>query len=131
MRLPADLYQAIKRHALDTAPRECVGLVGGFGGDLCAVFPLENIADDPTDQYQVALGDQQVALQTIANAGLKLCAVYHSHPRAAAVPSLRDIREAFPGIHIIIGMGKGLVTRAFSITGDPIRKVVEVPLEVG
>ena len=129
MHIPSDIYEEIKVHALTTAPYECCGLLGlDADGDIAARYGVGNMAEDPTRSFEIDPVDLEVAEGLAADQGLRVGAVYHSHPRASAELSDVDLRLARPDlVHLVIGMNQGIVTRAWSVSEDA---VVEEDLEL-
>lgn len=127
MRLPRAIYSALKAHAMDSAPHECVGLLAvDPATDPEAVvysFRAENVAEDPVAGYLVSPAEQLSLLWQIESAGLSLAAVYHSHPRAEATLSPIDLAvlrsepwQPYPDVlHVVMGMARGFVTRAWKV----------------
>ncbi len=87
---------------------EVSGLVFGFVADgkaVCKVFfPVRNILDRP-DKFEMDPWSVVVAHLAMEKYGLKLVAVYHTHPCGEPVPSFLDLRgmKAWPVPWIILG----------------------------
>jgi hypothetical protein len=78
--------------------------------------------------FEVDPVDLDVAEGLAADQGLRVGAVYHSHPRASAELSDVDLRLARPDlVHVVVGMNQGMVTRAWKV-GE--HEVTEEPLEL-
>jgi proteasome lid subunit RPN8/RPN11 len=75
---------AIADHALAEYPRECCGLVVVSDGEE-AYARCRNVAEKPTDHFVMSPQDYAVA----EDAG-QVVAIVHSHPGAAACPSMAD-----------------------------------------
>ena len=134
--LPDLLYRQIVRHAQVAAPMEAVGMVGGHAnGRAVVVIELPNLAGpfeffaDPFAQYR--------AERRLAEAGLTLLAIYHSHPGGGLQLSPADVHFArrWPCAHIVVvpdatGQGRdGL--RAYRVTldgSDESHEPVDVPI---
>ena len=92
--LKAAARHLVEDHVRRSLPHEAVGLLaGGPQGKVELVLPLSNIAADsysfvadPFEQYK--------ALRQIQQLGLKLLAIYHSHPGGGEMPSSRDLKYA-------------------------------------
>jgi proteasome lid subunit RPN8/RPN11 len=71
--------------------------------------------------------EQLQALEQIDAEGLELLAIFHSHPRGPAVPSVTDIEEAvYPVVNIIWhAAGATWQARGFRLTADGF---LDVPL---
>ncbi len=118
-RLAAGLAAAIINHARAGYPAEVCGLIAGRAGQGLEIHPGRNIAADPLTRFemdpltlagQVAFEDQ----------GLRLAAIYHSHPHGPAGPSPTDVEGAtYPDAVYIICDLSALepALRAFRIRG--------------
>lgn len=74
------------------APLEACGLIGGRQGISMSIFPIDN--EEASSVYFRMNPHQQVqAMMAIAEAGLDLLAVYHSHPAGPTTPSKTDLDE--------------------------------------
>jgi proteasome lid subunit RPN8/RPN11 len=96
-------------HALECAPNECCGLIGGVNGSTArTVYPLRNIAADPLVTYEAAPEDLFAAQRSMRDQGEQLLAIYHSHPRSDdPKPSQTDVRLAYypSAVYFIVGLG--------------------------
>ena len=132
LQLSQSQLDAIIAHARAHAGLEVVGLLGGQGGRVMGVYPLEN--NSPRPEVSFLQGDQDFlnAFFDIDKQGWDLVAIYHSHPRGAgASPSPADIDNAnYPeALNLIVSFddeGQPEV-RVFQIAGGRAR---EVALEV-
>lgn len=111
----------ILRHAKDTQPRECCGLIGGGeDGRTQSIYPLTNIATNTEVAYEAAPEQLFAAQRQMRQRGETLLAIYHSHPRASEpTPSETDVRLAYypSATYLIVGLaGDAPVVRAFDIS---------------
>lgn len=124
--LPAAVLRAIRSHACDAAPDECVGVLFGHGERVVRSVVLPNRAATPRTRF---FADPQGLFDALEGAdarGETLLAVYHSHPQGAAFPSATDIAAAQGSpLHLIVTPE---AVRAFRISGAD---VAEVTLECG
>ena len=133
MRISAAMVEDIVGHARGERPRECCGLVAADGDLAVRVYPVENAHDHPEYGYVVDGRELLERLEEIEDAGWRLGAIYHSHPRTAPVPSQTDINLAFvPGVgavwpgslYIIVGFETAEpVVRAYRIESDTPEEV--------
>jgi proteasome lid subunit RPN8/RPN11 len=79
-------------HCLREAPLECCGLLGGVPPTVSSIFPLRNALASET-RYTADSRDLIAAVQALRAQGAQILAIYHSHPRWAAVPSATDLAE--------------------------------------
>jgi proteasome lid subunit RPN8/RPN11 len=94
--IPRPIHDQMISHALADAPLECCGLLGGVGGRVETFHPLRN-ADSSQTRYSADPADLISAVRSIRAAGAEVVAIYHSHPRWAAIPSRTDLAENFWG----------------------------------
>lgn len=108
--LPDHVRVAIARHAEETYPNECVGLllgrIDGVRTEAEDVFPTPNrwtveVGLTPTDaehslrdRFYLDPRDYLHAERTARERGLDVVGCYHSHPDHPAVPSPRDLTGA-------------------------------------
>jgi proteasome lid subunit RPN8/RPN11 len=110
IRVPHTVRQAVIDQARAARPRECCGLLVGYGADVLFAYPVRNVAAS-TVRYEVdpkAHIDLRRVLRR-AVPSLRIVGVYHSHPAGPPVPSAADIDEALYGgwIHLIVGLAGG------------------------
>lgn len=132
MRIPGAIYAGLKAHAMESAPRECCGLLAVDPvcdpETVAYSFRAQNVAEDPVAGYFVEAEEQLWIMRRIAEDGLALAGIYHSHPRAEATLSEEDVLRAYPDVlHVVIGMARGLVTRGWRVSEG---RVEAEPLEV-
>ena len=107
-------------HAQACAPEECCGLLGGVGRGAASLYPLTNVAREPSRTYEAAPGELFDAQRLMRERGETLLGIYHSHPRARdPEPSATDVRLAFypAAVYFIIGFDEQseCVLRAFRV----------------
>jgi proteasome lid subunit RPN8/RPN11 len=107
--LPRVLLNQIVSHALECAPHECCGLIGGKSkGKAENIYRMRNAAADPLVTYEAAPEDLFAAQRSMRERGEQLLAIYHSHPRAdTPEPSATDVRLAYypSAVYFIVGLG--------------------------
>jgi proteasome lid subunit RPN8/RPN11 len=120
LRLRRALAEEMFAHARAASPEECCGLVGGVGVEASSVYPLKNVAREPSKSYEAAPTELFDAQRRIRERGESLLGIYHSHPRAHdPMPSATDVRLAFypSAVYFIIGFDEQgeCVLRAFRV----------------
>ena len=94
--LSREIHDAMIAHCLRESPREACGILGGVAPVVSEFFPLRNVLESPTryeaDPKQVI--DAVVKLRAISG---EILAIYHSHPKFAAVPSVADLTMNYYG----------------------------------
>jgi proteasome lid subunit RPN8/RPN11 len=92
-------------------------------------YPIKNSASDPAQQFFLNEKEHIEAIKLMRERGEVLFAIYHSHPSAAAFPSLKDLSLANyeKVLYLIISLNtKGILEmRGFYIEG---RQAGELPL---
>ena len=79
-------------HCVREAPLECCGLLGGLGPLVSSFHPMRNASSSEV-RYDADPRDLIEAVQTLRARGAEILAIYHSHPRWAAIPSRTDLVE--------------------------------------
>lgn len=105
-------------HALNDAPVECCGQLGGKDGEVATVYTAANAEESPY-RFSIGFKEQRRIQEEMDEAGEDILGFYHSHTGSEPRPSQTDIRmmEAFftpPYVHVVIG------------TSDPENPVVRV-----
>lgn len=99
--------------------QEICGLIGGKNGLPTSCYPIQNIAEYPQQRFLLDPAQQIGAMKKMREADEQLFAIYHSHPKAPAVPSSTDLElAAYPdAYYLIISLDtKGVLEmRAFQI----------------
>lgn len=106
MWLTDEQAQSITQHALQAAPHEACGLIGGRGSRAVEVTPVANIAAHPETTYYMEPAALVQTLLDFERRGLDLIGIYHSHPQGGVIPSPDDIRQAhYPdAVYLIAGV---------------------------
>lgn len=108
MRLWLTHYQvlAIAQHARCEHPREACGLIAGNAERAVQIIPVPNVAVDPEHCFEMDRAAFERAVSDIQCAGLRLIAIYHSHPNAEPLPSPADVAcAAYSGaVYLIVGL---------------------------
>lgn len=104
LRIPASIFDEMSRHAVDTFPEECCGLLIERGGALEVVrvtnVQNEKHAENPeafprTAEIAYTMGPEAAPVLVAHERGdLVLRAFYHSHPQHDAYFSEEDKKQA-------------------------------------
>ena len=124
MKLDRAVRDGMIAHARQQAPLEACGYLAEQDGIIVRHYPLTN-ADASEEHYSLRPEEQFATVRKIRSAGLKLRAVYHSHPASPARPSEEDIKLAYdPEISYVIVslLGGQEEVRSFSIIGTLVTK---------
>lgn len=119
---------AIIAHAERGLPHEVCGYLAEKDGKVASHYELTNI-DEASDHFSMKPEEQFRAVKDMRRKGMKLRAVYHSHPETPARASQEDIRLAYdPEIsYVIISLAEAApAVRSFRIrngeaTPEPLK----------
>lgn len=90
LQIPIDLHNAMVAHCVRESPLECCGVLGGFGRVADSIYPFRNAMASET-RYEADPSEVIRAVQELRARGAEFVAIYHSHPRWAAIPSRTDL----------------------------------------
>ena len=93
LRIDKRIVDNIALHARRELPIEACGYLAGKGGTVTAHYEMTN-ADASVEHFSFNVQEQFVVLTDVRSKGMKLLAVYHSHPVTPARPSGEDIALA-------------------------------------
>ena len=123
-------YDDLAAAAQKAAPLEACGLLAGKDGHVSKCYVLTN-ADASADHYRMLPEEQFAAINDMRSQGLRMLALWHSHPASPARMSAEDLRLAYTPdcLYVIISLAEpGIpVVRAFAVA-DGIAQ--ETPLKV-
>jgi proteasome lid subunit RPN8/RPN11 len=126
VRIARGLLAELTDRARRALPRECCGLLVGTPSRIDACVATANVDPHPS-RYRVDPAAHIELNRRLRGSGRAVMGVYHSHPRGPAVPSQRDIAEAFypEFVHLIVvvtpeGVGE---IRAYRIEGGAVREL--------
>ena len=94
LEIPEDLLNRTMDHARQEYPLESCGILAGRDGKITDFYPVVNTKKS-SSCYLMEPEEQFRVFQEIERTGLKVSAIYHSHPHTAAFPSQRDVDNAF------------------------------------
>jgi proteasome lid subunit RPN8/RPN11 len=93
-RIRSEALAAIGAHAKREAPNECCGLLVGTGDLIDEAVPARNVLAHPS-RYQIDPQDHIDTIRRLRGTARTVVGAYHSHPLTPAVPSPRDLAEAY------------------------------------
>jgi [CysO sulfur-carrier protein]-S-L-cysteine hydrolase len=88
------VYDAMLAAARAAAPVEACGLCGGNDGRVTQFYELTN-ADASAEHYSLKPSEQFAAIKDMRAKGLRMLAIWHSHPASPARMSQEDLRLAY------------------------------------
>ncbi|MCF6291251.1 MAG: M67 family metallopeptidase [Desulfobacterales bacterium] len=133
LRISEEVFRAMIAHAEQELPAEACGYLAGANGLVSNHYQMTNL-DRSAEHFTMAPGEQFAAVGDMRARGLKLRAVYHSHPETPARPSLEDIRLAHdPDIsYVIVSLAadepviRSFLIRRGEVTPEPIEIMVSL-----
>ncbi|HSH46437.1 MAG TPA: M67 family metallopeptidase, partial [Longimicrobiales bacterium] len=83
----------------------CCGALLGVDGEVVEAVRVPNEAERPGARYRVSAARVRTLEADARSRGLEVVGFYHSHPRAAALPSPLDLEMAWPWyVYVIKGV---------------------------
>jgi [CysO sulfur-carrier protein]-S-L-cysteine hydrolase len=121
------IIEQMIQHAREEAPIEACGYLGEKDGVISGSFRLKN-ADASPEHFSFTPEEQFAAMRQMRAGGLRMRAVYHSHPASPARPSAEDIRLANdPALwYVIVSLAqtvpevKAFVIRQGEVAVEPV-----------
>lgn len=111
--LPCSFYEAMCQHAQSIRPLECCGILAGTldlpVARVVAHYPLTNALASPVE-FEGDPRELLRAYRDIDARGLRLLAIYHSHPTSPPIPSKKDLERSY---------GEDVVNFILSLTSVP------------
>ena len=105
--IPNEAFQKMLSAARVAAPLEACGLLAGTGERVKAFFALAN-ADASPEHYSMRPEDQFAAIKAMRRDGLRMLAIWHSHPATPARMSEEDLRLAYTPdvVYVIVSLAE-------------------------
>jgi proteasome lid subunit RPN8/RPN11 len=92
LEIPRDIHDAMVAHCRRESPLECCGILGGTTTRVSSFHPLRNALASET-RYDADPQELVQAWIWLREHGSDIAAIYHSHPRWQAIPSVTDLKE--------------------------------------
>lgn len=129
IQIPRKLANQLLHLAQLSPDAEICGLISSINGEPGRCYEIENVAEQPAQQFLLNASQQIAAMADMRERGEELFAIYHSHPTAPAIPSSTDLKlAAYPdALYLIISLNtKGILEmRCFTINQQTAQ---EIPL---
>jgi [CysO sulfur-carrier protein]-S-L-cysteine hydrolase len=133
IQIPRKLTNQLLHLAQLSPELEICGLVGGKNAIPHTCYPIENTAEQPQQRFLLDAKQQIAAMADMRNQGEELFAIYHSHPKTPAEPSVYDLEAAaYPdALYLIISLNtKGVLEmRGFKIHEQKAHEVTLAMIE--
>lgn len=131
LEIPTDIFERMVEQVRTQAPIEACGILAGADDRVEKLYEMTN-ADRSSRHFMMEPREQFAAVKDMRTAGLKMLAIYHSHPETPARPSVEDLRLALTPdvVYVIISLRNtdAPVVKGFLIENGTITPVpVEVP----
>ena len=94
--IPVAIHDAMVAHCVRDAPMESCGILGGVAPEVSSIHPLRNAMASET-RYEADARDVVAAVVELRKRGAEIVAIYHSHPKWAAIPSKTDLETNYYG----------------------------------
>jgi proteasome lid subunit RPN8/RPN11 len=131
MRLERQYVDEMVAHAIEDAPNECCGIIGGVDGRATKLFRARNAEASPY-RYSVDPKDLLRIFRECDDNGWSFLAIYHSHVASEAYPSPTDVRLAFwpEAYYVLVSLADKAnpVVRSYRIVdGTVTEEAIETP----
>ncbi|TAN43543.1 MAG: M67 family peptidase [Nitrospirae bacterium] len=105
LNIPKDLFDRMLFHSRGGYPNEVCGILAGIGNTASALYETTNAEPSPVS-YLMDPAEQFRIMKDIRQKGLRMLAIYHSHPQSPPYPSSKDIGLAFYDdvFYMIVGL---------------------------
>ena len=116
--IASGVIESLQAEATAAHPAECCGLLTGTPGHIEAHVPARNTAANPARNFEI---DPAVLLATHRNVraqNRRVLGHYHSHPDAAAQPSVTDAARAVQNGQLWLVIAAGHVTAWEAVAAD-------------
>jgi proteasome lid subunit RPN8/RPN11 len=102
--IPQYIFDKMIAHCRSGYPDEACGILAGKDGRVQKIYEMTNVEPSPVS-YFMDPKEQFEAMKNMRLEGLKMLAIYHSHPFSPAYPSAKDVSLAFysDALYIIVG----------------------------
>lgn len=96
LRLSSNDQQQLLDWAESAGDAECCGLLRGVKGRVASVTLTDNVAPDPSRNFEINPAALIAVHRDARVGGLPLLGYFHSHPNGLAEPSASDVALAAP-----------------------------------
>ena len=118
LEIPEKIFEEMIEQANEAAPVEACGILAGKKNRAEKFYKMVNI-DNSNTHFMMLPEEQFKVTKDMRSAGLKMLAIYHSHPETGTRPSQEDIRLAVTPdvIYVILSLAN---------PGEPDIKAFEI-----
>ena len=127
IQLPRQIVNKILAQAQAQEQQEICGLISLNSDNALSIFPISNIAPEPSRFFEMDPSETIQAMKKIRQDNASLFAIYHSHPTTTAFPSKTDIEKiGYPdAIYLIVSLNTigVLELKAYKIQQDTVTPI--------
>ncbi len=124
--MPREFTRRILSHGMSVYPDEACGILAGEGNVVKVMYEAINLESSPVS-YILDPGQQFRIMKEVRDKGMRMVAIYHSHPLGPPYPSQKDISLAFYSdvTYIIAGFldRADPQVKAFEIIDGKVREI--------
>ena len=114
------------RHLQEAYPLEACGILAGRRGDVSRHYAVENRLQSSV-AFEMDPQQQLEAMMDLEDAGLRMLAIFHSHPKGPETPSPTDVAKAYypDTAQVIVSLAdrRRPVVRAFMIRDGRVDEI--------
>jgi len=130
LEIPTNIFKQMVAQAKALTPIEVCGILAGSDSKVEKLYRMTNV-DNSSMHFMMKPKEQFAVVKDIRSAGLKMLAIYHSHPVTPARPSAEDIRLALTSdvVYVIVSLQDAYTAdvKGFCIENG---NVSEVPVRI-
>ncbi len=124
--LPREFIHRMISHGRSAYPDESCGILAGEGNTAAVLYTASNAESSPVS-YLMDPQEQFRIMKEIRDKGMRMVAIYHSHPYSPPYPSPTDVKLAFypDTAYIIVSLLErdNPVVKAFEIADGRVREI--------
>jgi len=126
--IPGRVYDAMLAASRAVAPIEACGLLGGVDEAVVQFYELKN-TDAAAEHYNMAPEEQFAAIKDMRGKGLRMLAIWHSHPVTPARMSEEDLRMAYTpdAVYVIVSL---VDSHSPDVRGFTVANGTPTPVEI-
>lgn len=124
LEIPKLIYKEMLSHAREGLPFEICGILAGKENRVERIYKGKNVDPSPVS-YRLDPKEQLRWQKEMRAAGLRMLAIYHSHPEGRAYMSPKDKELAvWETAYIVIGFGpREPEVRGFRVEGGEVKEI--------
>ena len=124
--LPKEFIHRMLFHGRSAYPDEACGILAGERNTAAVLYEATNAESSPVS-YLIDPQEQFRIMKEIRDKGMRMVAIYHSHPYSPPYPSPTDVKLAFypDAAYIIVSLldRDNPVVKAYEIADGRVREI--------